>query len=146
MADQNQLQRVADELEIRNIISNVALLGDGGDLKEYAELFTEDAHWNLRPEPGKPVEFPPVTGRANIVAAAQKRREGGISGPGTHHYHLVDTTGVKVAGDKATATTYLVFLKNCHKTPEVALFRIYHDEFRRTPSGWKLAKRDIALP
>jgi hypothetical protein len=143
MTDNALLRRVADELDIRNIISSLALLGDTGDLKEYENLFADDIHWEMTTSDGSAPLFPPVKGRKAIVAASQKRRDDKISGPGTHHYHLVDTTAVKLDGDKASAKTYLIFLKNADTKPHVGLFKIYRDEFVRTPDGWKLSARYI---
>jgi hypothetical protein len=146
MANQDLVQRVADELEIRNLIANLAVLGDGGDLKDYAKLLADDLRWEMAAEPGKAPLFAPVTGRDNVLAAAKKRRDDNISGPGTHHYHLLNTIAVEVKGDRATAVTYLVFLKNAHTTRDVAMFRIYRDAFTRAADGWKLAHRFIDLP
>jgi hypothetical protein len=146
MANQDLIQRVADELDIRNVIAKLGILGDGGSLADYADLIKQDARWEMAAEAGKPPLFPAVVGRDAIVAAAQKRRDEGTSGPGSHNYHLFSTIAVDVAGDAATAITYLVFLKSAHKTPEVALFRTYRDKFVRTSDGWKLAHRFIDAP
>lgn len=43
MGLEDQLQRVADDLEVRNIVARIAQLSDEGALDDYARLFTEDA-------------------------------------------------------------------------------------------------------
>jgi ketosteroid isomerase-like protein len=141
-ADVN-LRKTLDEVEIRNVIASIAMLADDGDLNEYGTFFAEDAHWEMRTEPGKPPMFPPVKGRAAVMEAGRQRRADGIAGPGTHTYHAIQTTMVKVTGDTATARSYLVFYKNAHVVPEAALMKVYRDEFRRTADGWKLAVRLI---
>jgi len=142
MAD-DLLRRTADELEIRNVISRLAMLADDGDLNEYASLFTEDGLWEARTTSGSAAPIPPIFGRANVLAAATKRRASGTQGPGTHMYHSILTTTVQLNGDAATAKSYFVYFKNADKAPEIALFAIYNDEFRRTAEGWKLSARRI---
>jgi len=137
------LRKTLDEVEIRNVIASIAILADDGDLDEYGALFTEDTHWEMLPDAGKPPMFPAVKGRTAVVEGGRKRRAEGIAGPGTHTYHSIQTTMVRVTGDTASACSYLVFYKNANVVPEVALMKIYKDEFRRTPQGWKLAVRMI---
>lgn len=137
------LRRTADELEIRNVIFRLAMLGDAGDLNEYASLFTEDGVWEVRFTPAPGQKFEPLRGRASILAAAKQRRANGTQGPGTHMYHLILTTSVSLAGDSANARSYLAFLNAAQAKPEIALFTIYSDEFRRTAEGWRLAARYI---
>ena len=137
------LQRVADELEIRNLIYRLAMLADDGDLDEYVSLFTADGLWERRlPGAGSPPTAP-IRGRDNLLAAARQRRADGVQGPGTHMYHCIVGTAVKLQGDAATARSYLTYLKNANDKPEVALLAIYSDEFVRTSEGWRLAARHI---
>jgi hypothetical protein len=144
MANDDLVRKVADELEIRNLIAKLAILVDGSDdLTAYASYFAEDAHWEVRPEPGKPSQFPVVKGRANVISAALQRRKAGLSGPGTHAYHNLVTTSVDVEGDRASASSYLIFLKNADSKPVIDTFRIYKDQFVRTSQGWKLSVRHI---
>jgi hypothetical protein len=144
MAGDELVRKVADELEIRNIIAKLAILVDrSDDLTEYASYFAEDVHWEVRPEPGKPSQFPIVRGRANVIPGAMERRHAGLSGPGTHAYHNIVTSSVDVLGDRASATSYLIFLKKADTKPVVDLFKIYKDQFVRTSQGWKLSVRHI---
>jgi hypothetical protein len=144
MSADDRAGRTADELEIRNVIAQLALLTDTGSVEDYVALFTEDAHWEVRDVPGSSApSFAPVDGRANILAAAKKRRAEGLAGPGSHNYHVLSPPVVTLKGDTATAISYLIFFKNATTKPESTLFRIYKDNFRRTPQGWKLAARYI---
>jgi hypothetical protein len=136
-------QRTIDELEIRNVIARLALATDLGDLDEYASLFTSDAHLEMRAEPGKPQVVPPTKGRDAILAGGQKRRADGMTGPGSHVAHTIQTSAVTVSGDSATARTYVVIYKNTHTKPEPLSLRVYNDEFVHTSDGWKLASRYI---
>jgi 3-phenylpropionate/cinnamic acid dioxygenase small subunit len=48
-----------------------------------------------------------------------------------------------VQGDTAQVRSYFLFYVECDKTPTVRVVGVYQDELRRTPSGWKLARRLI---
>jgi len=125
---------VQDELEVRNLLARLARLADEGDLDEYLTVFTEDAVMEL---PGGP----PRTGHAGLRAGAEAGRSSGATGPGSHTIHLLHQSHVVVDGDEATSTTAFTFLRDTAGTPTVALVGRYHDRFRRTPEGWKLAHR-----
>jgi hypothetical protein len=144
MASDDLARRVADELEIRNLIAKLAIEADTApDLTEYGSLFTENAHWEVVPEEGQTVSFPPVTGRQNILAAGLQRRKDRLSGPGTHCYHSLVMTHVTLQDDRASATSNLLFVKNANLKPSVEIFKIYKDEFIREAGGWKLSSRYI---
>jgi ketosteroid isomerase-like protein len=134
-----QIQRVADELEIRNLIHRLAQLADDGDLQEYVELFAEDAVW-------EGAGYPARRGRADILAGARERRASGTSGPGSNTLHVVANTVVWLQGDQARARSVFHFYGNTNATPELRIMGQYDDELRRTPKGWKLARRSIAGP
>jgi 3-phenylpropionate/cinnamic acid dioxygenase small subunit len=142
MADE-LLRRVADELEIRNVLCRLAMLADDGDLNEYVSLFTEDAVWEMRGKPVGAADIPPIRGRANLLAGAKQRRASGVQGPGTHKYHTLLTTTVALKGDKADAKSYFAYYRNVDSKPEIAVFAIYNDELMRTRDGWKVAARHI---
>src|SRR6185369_13421187 len=95
----DDLRKVMDELEIRNVIGRLAQLADNGDLNEYVSLFTDDAHWELKPRPGDAPLFAPIRGKANILAGAQARRASGGQGPGSHTRHVLGSTVVSLDGD-----------------------------------------------
>lgn len=143
MSVDDLLRRVADELEIRNVIARLAMLADDGDVHEYAALFTEDAHWELHVRAGSAGRTVVVRGRAELVAAALERRRSRISGPGSNTRHAVLSTAVAVGGDSASARSYYAFYRNTDTVPEVAGFGIYTDTFRRTGDGWQLGSRRI---
>jgi hypothetical protein len=144
MASDDMGRRVADELAIRNLIAKISMAADTAeDLTEYASLFSEDAHWEVVPEKGQTASFAPITGRKNILAAALQRRKDRLSGPGTHSYHNLVMTQVTLQGDRASASSHLLFIKNANIKPSVEMFKIYKDQFTRETEGWKLNSRYI---
>lgn len=137
MADGDLVQRVADELAVRNLLARLAQLADEGELDEYIQLFTEDAIWAGGPN------FGSRQGHAEILAGARERRESGTSGPGTHSRHVVTTSAVTVSGDRASARSVYHYYVKTDATPELASMGVYEDEFARTERGWCMAHRRI---
>lgn len=138
MTDTLNAQRLADELEIRNLVARLAQLADMGDLNEYVSLFTDDASWEM---PGAPRR-----GRADIMAGAQDRRSSGTTGPGSNTRHVISTLSVRSDGsDEATSDSYWLFYGNTTTAPAVQLMGHYHDTLRRQPEGWRLARREIVF-
>jgi 3-phenylpropionate/cinnamic acid dioxygenase small subunit len=82
-------------------------------------------------------------GQAAILAGARERRAAGTQGPGTHTRHVITTIAITVDGDTATGEAYYLFVVDTDKTPRVSGIGYYHDTFRRTATGWKLARRQI---
>jgi len=137
MADE-LIERVAAELEIRNLISRLAILADHGDLDEYIEHFTEDAAW----------EFPggERTGRGDIRAGAVERRAGGTTGPGSNTRHVITTVAVTVDGSEvASADSYFLFFQQTTTAPTLFNMGWYHDTFARQIGRWRLARRQITF-
>ncbi|MEO5876988.1 MAG: nuclear transport factor 2 family protein [Streptosporangiaceae bacterium] len=131
-----ETREIMDELEIRNSLARIARYSDEGGLDDYADLFTEDARWEM---PGVPVK----TGRAEIRAAGAVRRAEGTTGPGSHTRHLVGTTVVTVAGDRAVAESTWQFYADTAGLPVLRSMGGYRDTFQRTGHGWLLAERLI---
>jgi len=132
-------RRTADEVEIAKLLAKLGQMADDGDLSEYAQLFTEDGSWT---GPAGDTR----TGRADIIAGAQQRRDDGIQGPGTNSFHLISNINIEVDGDTATGKTYYHYYRNADATPQLTTMGVYRDEFRRTPEGWRMAKRVIHGP
>jgi ketosteroid isomerase-like protein len=135
-SDDDLVRLHEDERQIRNLIARLGHLADYGGLDEYMTLFTDDAGWDL----GGTV----VEGADAIRADRVSRRSQGTQGPGTNTRHMNTTMWVDVDGsDLATAHSYYVFVGDAGTSPTVMSTGRYHDTFRRTSAGWKLAHRRI---
>jgi ketosteroid isomerase-like protein len=141
LAEPSQVQQVADELEIRNLVADLAHMADMAsehDLSEYIAKYTEDASWELAGAE--------VRGRDDILAAARQRRASGTQGPGTNTRHVITTQSVRLEGaDAATGEAYFLFVGDTTTTPQVNGIGHYRDRFQRTAEGWKLAHRIITF-
>jgi 3-phenylpropionate/cinnamic acid dioxygenase small subunit len=141
-----RIAKLADEMEIRNLVATVARLADlAPDLSEYLTLWTEDGVYDVRSPIGAPGEGVRlvVSGRAELEENRTKLRSSGFQGPGTDLWHLNTTLSVAVNDDDtAEAHSYWVLVRG---KGEPAMYQLghYHDKFRRTAEGWKLAYRAV---
>src|SRR3954464_6476835 len=95
------LRRVADEMEVRNVVARLAHLADtdSDDLEEYLSLWTIDGtsvhpHWE-------------ASGHEGIRTAVHELRRNGIQGPEVNVAHINTTLFVNVDGSEiATADSY----------------------------------------
>jgi hypothetical protein len=140
--------RLADEAEIRNLTARLAHLADfASDLTEYLSLFTEDGVWEYseasRAQVKGPREGLSVKGRAAIAADRGRLRAEKFQGPGTKTYHVNTTLAVRVTGETtAEAESYWLFV-DAKAEPKLSRIGHYHDTWRKTPQGWKLAHRVV---
>ena len=132
-------RRTADEVEIAKLLAKLAQMADDGDLNEYARLFTEDGSWTgpaaIR-EPGGPT-------------SSRGRRRGeplGFKAPARTPFHLISNVNIEVDGDAATGKAYFHYYRNADAMPQITSMGVYRDQFRRTPEGWRMAKRVIHGP
>jgi ketosteroid isomerase-like protein len=122
----------ADELEIRNVLATFALATDVGTVDDYMGLLTDDAVIELA---GRP----PRKGAEELRAGAEAGRSSGTLGRGSHTIHMLGASSVTVDGDTASALTPFVFFRTTDDVPTPSVAGHYHDAFRRTDVGWKLA-------
>ena len=131
-------ERTQAELEIRNVTARFAQLADSGDLDDYVSHVTDDSVWS-HPTLGT------RTGRDDILAGARERREGGKQS-GFRGRHIVTTQWVRFDDDDhARSQAYWILLNATTPPAVVQNTGRYDDELRRTPDGWKLARRTIVI-
>lgn len=141
------VQRLADELEIRNLVAELSQLADTAsddELDSYLALFTEDATWAVLAD-GEGLSAQERTGRQEILEGVRERRAAGIQGPGTQTRHVVSTLVVTFeTSDRAFARCYWHYYTDTSSSaPVLALMGEYRNTFVRTPSGWRLARREL---
>lgn len=138
------MNELSDQLAVRNLIAKVALAADEGDLAGYGSVWCDDARWVMdMPAPGSDRPVAPQLGREAIVAAVAKRISRGFAGRESQTRHAVSTSLVEIDGDAGRATSYVTWYRDVRTAPQVALFAVYEDEFRRTAEGWKFAARVV---
>lgn len=140
------IEAVAAELEIRNVIAALAQFADIGTVDEYVGLFTDDGVWEMPANPANGVPASNRTGRAEIAAGVHDRRAAGVQGPGSATRHVVSTIRVMLESpDEAEAVVYFQYFADTTTAPRLLSVGHYEDKFRRTAEGWRLARRRIVL-
>lgn len=134
---------MSDDNEIRSLLARLAHLADTGEVEEYLALFTEDAAWVIPAIPQTGVAASERNGIDAIGAGVRERREAGVQGPGSGTMHVVTTVAVCVDGDEAAAESTWLFVVDTTGAPRVQAVGRYRDTLRRTPAGWRLARREI---
>jgi ketosteroid isomerase-like protein len=138
-------ERIRAELDIRQLVANVAFQSDAGDLDDYLALFTEDAVWETPANVASGVPATYCTGRAEIGATVEGRRQLGVQGPGTGAMHHITTQHIEVFGDEGSGHTYYQFVGMVEGRPTIRTVGQYRDRYRRTADGWKLSHRTILI-
>ena len=133
----DRLERRLQVLEDREAIWRLFLTYkrhlDQRDFAAYASLFTDDAVWagNLGKAVG-PAEIEQLLIRTMEVYPSDLERT----------YHLVMNEAIDVDGDTATAKSSWGFVtRGPSDAPVLEMLGRYRDELRRTPAGWRFARR-----
>jgi ketosteroid isomerase-like protein len=145
MSDVVHDEQIRAELDIRNLVAELAWQADVGEIDDYLALFTDDALWEMPANPNLGIPAASLTGHAEIAASVRQRREMGVQGPGTTAMHHITTQHVDVAGDEATGRVYYQFVGFVDGRPTIRTLGRYADRYRRTADGWKLARRTITI-
>jgi 3-phenylpropionate/cinnamic acid dioxygenase small subunit len=139
-------EQVAAELEIRNLLARLAQLADTGDTDEYVSLLTDDIVWAMPANPTIGLAASERHGHGEIAAGQRDRIAGGLQGPGSNTMHMISTVSVSFdSDDVATVRSYFTFWGDTTTAPVVRSAGRYVDTLRRTPGGWKLARRSITF-
>ena len=127
----NDLQATADRVEIealRGEFSDAAMMGD---YDRFASLFTHDAVYRI-PDAGIA-----QTGRDEIRAGTERLADA--------WEYFVQTThpgAIKLDGDTASGRAYVSEIGPApHNGTSIYNYALFHDQYRRTPDGWKFSER-----
>jgi 3-phenylpropionate/cinnamic acid dioxygenase small subunit len=141
------IERLADEMEIRNLVARLAHLADMAEnLDDYLACFTEDAVWLFPGDDreGLALSESRTEGHEAIRADRLSRRADRFQGPGTHTRHVNTTLAVRVHDhETAEAESYWLFVTDTTGEPRVRSIGHYLDRFVHTDEGWKFASRQI---
>ena len=133
-----------DYIEIQQLVNrlNFALdyCGNGG--QEFADLFIEGGKFIIDQGDGKPVVK--GTRRELIELAGGPDCESRKNPPAAYILHLSEGLVIEPNGDGARGKSYAIYPANHGKrfNDDVdGQLGIYHDEYVRTPSGWRFKLR-----
>ena len=135
----NEFELACIEQQCAKLINRFSNLNDAMRYEELAALFTEDARFA---RPTDPDNF--IAGREAILAAFQARPRDKVT------RHIISNIDVEVLDPaRARSLSYALLYTGSPDTPAklglqanaVQLVGEFHDEFVKTPDGWKFSSR-----
>jgi len=132
---EQRLQRVEDELAIRQVLVDYSARQDRRDYAGYAALFARDGEWVN----GKTVRKGRDAIRKMLVDIYGAPPAGFVN---MDSYHISSNPEVTIDGDRATARSrHLLIMRGPNGEPQPALAGRYEDEFVREDGAWKILRR-----
>lgn len=130
------LQRLADRVEVEDLILQYARDVDTKSWRSFELLFIDDCE----------VCYPSDDGPMRIAGRSELARfaEDALSGfPRTHH--LMGNLQVSITGDTAKSTHYLqaTHVRGGNREDHWDLGGWYQAEYVRTPAGWRFARLEL---
>jgi hypothetical protein len=136
-------RKTQDRVEITELIGRYSILYDAGAIKEMSVLFTEDAVFDVKPEPS--FFRVPLIGREQIEAEIGKRHAEIVKTGYRRHFNT-NTIFHNISNESASTSTYLILLGASNNSPLQLLGTgMYHDEFKRDGGRWLFSKRSCVM-
>jgi ketosteroid isomerase-like protein len=135
LADKSSLQALQDRIDVTDVLYRYTSSVDKGDSEGVRSTLADDI-WAQYGN-GDPVEGGDAL--AGWIAEA--------TATAIWQHHLLNTYHVEVDGDEAKTLSYLTSYQVFEAAPDAATLLVarYHDELRRTPSGWKISRRVMEI-
>lgn len=125
-------ERLADRLALHGLRAAYTHRYDGGDLDGFVALFADDGLLQLGP-----------AGWARGHAELRERLAGPMASIGFACHFTTDEVTEFTGPDTARGTSR--FAVHTGRTPDIQGAGTYHDEYVRTPDGWRFASRTISF-
>jgi hypothetical protein len=133
---ETRLQQLDDREQIRELIVDYGRCLDGRDFDAFSKLFAE-----------KEGEWIGGMGKAKGSQAVRELMEksiGSNSAPQNANFHLFTNEKIRLAGDRASATTKWIFvIKGESNRPQPVFLGHYQDDFVREKGDWKFLRREV---
>lgn len=136
-----------DRLDILQVIAEYSYTFDSKDAEGWSKLFTDDAVWEFI---GAQSDAPlmKLDGREQILAWA-KQRHGEIPDNIRSYHHQSGIAFEAVTPESARTRVMVIITAHDFTETEpkirVTLTGVYHDEWRKTPKGWRFAHRALKV-
>ena len=132
-----------DKLAIQEVIAQYSYTYDAQDAEGFAALFTEDAVWELFAA-GAIHPTIRLESRAAIHGWAMQRLHERRRRFISRHYQSSTMFETLTAESARTRTMLLVTHQDVTEaSPRLTASGVYHDEWRKTPEGWRLVHRRL---
>ena len=133
---EQRVQRIEDDLAIKQVILDYAVRLDARDFDGYVALFAKDGTW----QNGTTIKHGRDEIRQMLVGIYGNPQPG--AAPNTDSYRIVSNVDVQIDGDHATAhSRQLTIMRGENGSPIPRLSGIYDDEFVREDGAWKILHR-----
>jgi hypothetical protein len=130
-----------DKLAIQEAMAQYSYTYDAQDAEAFAALFTEDAVWELFAAGATRPEIR-LASRAAIRAWAAQRLQERRGRFTSRHYQSGIVFDELTPESARTRTMVLVTHQDVTEAaPRPTASGVYHDQWRKTPEGWRLAHR-----
>lgn len=121
-------------LQAHNIIAETARLSDVGTIEDYAAVWTDDAIWEM--------DGRRTVGREAITRNSRRRREKGLTGPGTGTMHVVSTVATEQLDPfRVRARSTFQFLGREGDAVVTRLAGWYEDQLVLVDGAWRIQHR-----
>lgn len=128
------LQQISDRLEIQQLFTDYATAIDTRQFDLLDAVFTPDAYIDYRAMGGIDGRYPEIKAWLAQVLPSFPA-----------YFHMVGNPALKIEGDRASSTIICFNPMTVNlgegKTQTMFLGLWYHDEFQRTPQGWRMSRR-----
>jgi hypothetical protein len=130
---------VADQVALRALVDAYAAAADDRDPVAFAELFVPDGELSARRGDGEPTVY---VGHERLAEIPERlRRYDHTFHHVAYHRSAIDgDTATGVAGCRAHHVT-----ATDHGATDLVLTIRYRDAYRRTPKGWRFARREVHI-
>jgi hypothetical protein len=132
---------IEDELAIREMIAQYSYAYDSKDAGDFAHVLVDNGVFEIF-VPGKTIPVVRFQSRKEIRAWAAQRLQERIGRFTSRHYQagiFFDELTKEAA--RIRVMVLVTRQEATHTPPYVHLTGVYHDRWRKTPDGWRLADR-----
>jgi hypothetical protein len=135
IAEGTDVQALQDRLAITDVLHRYSSSIDSFDYEGVRSALADDIHAQYG-------NAPAVEGGDTLARWIEEATASVV-----WQHHQLSVYQVDVDGDDATALSYLTSHQVFREDPKAAKILVarYHDELRRTPSGWRISRRTMEL-
>jgi ketosteroid isomerase-like protein len=130
----SDLQAIADRIEIEALRADFTDTAMMRDWDGFAAVFTLDGAWRM---PHAKIEF---TSRTEIRAGIER-----LQSNWEFFVQTVHPGGLRIDGDTARGRTYVEEFGRFHDGSSHRNYARYHDQYQRTPDGWRFTDRTYEI-
>ncbi len=139
------IEKILAKQEILATIYQYSYNFDGKNPDKFAELFTEDAVWEVFPLGAEKPQIS-FTNRSDLKDFVSNRFKTVLANRQTRHY-LTNTVFLELTNNfaRTRSTVLVVHTIKGEKQPQVMISAMFKDEFTKTEDGWKFSHHIAAM-